>query len=625
MAVTVRGYKQGWVESDASGSVTWASLTGGAAQAGDLGLVICRDASTLGPSPSSGWVQHGRWLWVKVLTAADVAGSTTLRGRTLFAAALAGAEGVGRRADQPGVRVSTAGGALFVQGWSEDYHGDMKPDAATYRLGAEFYDHYGDTDGIYLVGAASAGWTELPGANSRTCDYYSYEIKPTAGPAAPVLVSPTGGVDTDWSQPTVLAFTSPSGVPEAVRVQVRVAAGTWYYVQSDGTLTTTPTDLSQSETVVEIDAEALTANTGHEWKADVTRQGIRSLESTLGTFTPRTPPSVDSITVTSPAEDLTPSIASTATAGYGSIVATRYAVTPAAAVAVDEVTALYISPVLSGHATPHVVAPQEWTNGASVRAWVWVTQTGGLDSGWVADDTTFAVSWTPPDAPTSVTAANPTGGPLQVTVAGVDGDAVGLAVYWRPDDAEAAWTLLRTVTDPTATTVVDVPLAPYGIAMQYRAYVWSEVDGVALPSAVTTIAAAVASTDPGEYLVADDGVDYLAVRIVTDGYRRALQGVAVRVPLTADDEPTVLVDRTPVAGHTGSTVLETMDEAEWDAVHAWVTGRSAWWWRWGPERKGSTRVDATPTRACQAAAPGWGRRIQFAETPRHYTVDWVTV
>lgn len=567
--------------------------------AGDLAIVWASDRSYSQPQ-TSGWTLTTTDTWVKALTAADLADDLPVRGHLIALTVLYDAARVGNVSTQAGATLTVAGAALYCNGWTSR----STLAAATYRLGAALTEPDGTLNGVFLRTGASPGYVTLDGVGSRTY-WRALEILPPDGPSAPTLVSPLVGAQVDRAAAVTLAFVHNSaqgGAMTQCKVLIRaVSTGTWYYVLGDGTLTTTETELTQSAQQVTINGGILSADTTYEWLAYTAEDGDWSTASATWTFVARTAPTVDTITATATPGTLTVPVAWTMTAGVGTQTAFRVRV--CAAADATPASPVWDSGVLVGDDGGLTVpALETWENGGSYKAWVEVWQTYGLASAPTVDDTAFEVSWTPPAAPSSVTAANTAGQPLAVTVAGIPGGA-GVQVQ-RYDDATAAWVAVAEATAPDATHVVPVPLAPYGVAVTYRARTFTTVDGVRLYSTWTT-SSAVASSDTQAHLVADDGLTYLPVRVA--GWSAGLrQGVSVFHAL-GSDLPSV--DLAPAAGRYGRLTLATRTEAEHSTLTAWLSEQAAWWFRPSPKRDafgGQTRVDSAPVRMARAGDDlGW--------------------
>lgn len=621
MSVGNRGYTQETYDADGSQTLAWPSGT----VAGDFAVVRCDHMFERGdPAPGpvgSGWTPVGAdtYCWAKRLTTADVASGLPVRARLAAIVAFTGAGATGRVSSQPGVSVQAGGAALYF-GWTTRHASSLGP--ATDRQGTIVtYPTDGHLHGVWAKTSASATYLELESPTWRA-SYRGIEIVPLAGPESPTVTAPAPGAEADHALPITVAWTHNSaqgGTQTKCKVRVReVGSGTWYYVTTSGTITTTETELTQSDTSVTIAASTLTADQAYDLEV-YTFEDTWSGASAAQTFTARTAPTVDTITVDATLDDLTPVVDWTATMGVGSQTSWRVRITVTADT--SPANAIWDSGIQTGAGTsanvPALVGDDggtSWVNGAGYKAWVEVQQTGGLWS--EVSPQTFTVSWTEPSAPSSVTPANQTTGPLQVTVAGITS---GLAVQvQRYDSATSTWVALADDPTPGTTLVLDVPLAPYGIAWTYRARTYDTVDGVKIPSAWTA-SAAVASTDTAAYFVAVDGLTYLEVTVKEDRTRRLVQGVTVSYGLGGS---TPRVDRGPTAGEAGSTTLETWDPDDRDAVVAWLTETDSWWLRWSPEL-GTTRQHVPATLMALAGGVSWDRLAQLDITPRLVSFDWV--
>jgi hypothetical protein len=253
----------------------------------------------------------------------------------------------------------------------------------------------------------------------------------------------------------------------------------------------------------------------------------------------------------------------------------------------------------------------EWTNGGTYYAWVDVQQDGGLWSASTKDNATFTISWTPPAAPSSVTAANQTSGPLLVTVAGVTGvDAV--QVQSSTDDG-TSWSEVATAVPSGSAVTVQRPTR-YGVDVRFRARTADTIDGMQLWSAWTAMAADVTPTDRGAYLIdPDDGADWLAIRVRQDAARERVQGVSVWYGAGADR---AVVDRAPAAGWAGKTTLLVSTAVERAALLAWLDSHPTFWLHWNPERYGASTTAEEPTLMALSDSVSLAR-------PREVPIAWV--
>ena len=618
MAVALRQYTQMTYQLSESASIAWPTGTA----VGDLAVLLIDGGAKRQPVSASGWVSitngTGKVAWCKRVTSTDLASPLAVKGLVTALQTFAGASGLGIARATYGLTITQAGGAVLVFGAAPPPATSIDPTGD--RLGVAAQGEW--VHQLWWLPRTAAVYTTLSGTD-KDVDYYAWEILPLVGPQAPSLASPLAGaqVDAAVAAPFVwLHQSTASADQEQCKVRIRQwtsgGTGTWYYVKADGTWTTTETALTQATQTVSLNAGVLTTGTLYEWQVATYDSGYWSVYSAEQQLTPAAKPTVDSITPTSTAGDLSPAIAWTATAGAGSLSAWQVRVCASADATSDN--PLWDSLTQSGTATA-TVAPSTtaWTNGGTYYAWVRVQQSGGLWSAWTKDNATFAVSWTAPAAPSSVTAANQTSGPLQVTVAGIP-TAMGVDLEQSTDGS--TWESVVAISAPSATQVIDIPLAAYGVATQYRARTYQVVEDVRLYSSWTT-SAAVASTDTAAYLVDDtDRSEWLAVRISDDSSRTTVQGVAVSYGHGATR---ARVDRSESMGEAGSTRLSVDTDAARTAVVEWLTTKPVWWLRWYPERSGSTLSDAGSTRMALAGPVSTSRLAQVVITKRHISFQWV--
>lgn len=588
-----------------------------AAVAGDLALIWCFDPDGKGPQ-ASGWSYLTRDMWFKVLTSAEItAGAIPVRGRGSSMTVYSGAGGSARSRFGKTATTTLAGSGLFYM-CALTLWNSGTPAGDDYQLGTVVKAADGWKHSIHSRMVTTVGSYTLDDVSQNTY-VYNVVIDPIAPPAAPIPTSPAAGSAVDRTAELSLTFThqSSSGLPmDGARARIRVVgAGTWSYVQADGTIGASEADIVTSEGVVTLDAATLTADAVYEWAPASHDEGGWSPYATSQSITARTPPSV-AVTLTTTAEDLSPTVSWVTTAGTGSQTIWEARIAPAA-------DAAPTAPVVPGSGlvagvddewTP--AAATTYTNAADYKGWVRVKDSA-LWSPWTAS-AAATVSWTEPTAPSSVTLVQ--GAPPTITVAGVAAGADTVEVQWTDG---GVWETIATVV-PTGTSVsVPVPRAGYLVDREYRARITDVVDGVALPSAWTTTAAPVASTDTGEYLVAaDDMTDYLAVRVHTDSPRTRLEAVAESYGLGAT---AARVDYGTSAGWAGATDFATDTQADRLALEAWLAAhREPFYMCWCPEREGSNRVHV-PAMLIQRTSPeGVERLAQVAIGHRHVGISWVT-
>lgn len=605
MAVSLVGSTALAYVSSGSSSVAIPS----AAVAGQLAVLVA-DHGEPGygrPADTSGWTQYDM-LWTRTITAADkTAGSYAVRGRLTGMLVLSGAGGVYRTSQQATVRCPTSG-AVVVLAWTDDWDtSSLAP--STGRVGSVVTDP--DSSHLHAAFYVASAGDRYVGVTSTASNvnYWAWSFSPTAAPSAPTLVSPAAGAQVSTASPATFAWVA-DGAQDGYELSQRVGSGSWYYLTSSGTWTTTPTQVaSAAQTATTADAMS---SASYEWRMRTSVAGTWSALSSSRTFAAVAPPTVTGVTVASPAGDLTPVISWTAAAGAGSLTAWQAAVSASAGA---PESALWSSQVTLGTGTTIGVPAQEWTNGATCKAWVRVQQAGSLWSAWVSQ--TFTVAWTPPAAPSSVVAANQAGGPLIVTVSGIP---TGCGVTLQGTVDLNTWTDVVSRDIPGSTLAQAVPLADWGVPVTYRARTYTLVDGIRVYSTWMQ-SAAVASTDTGQYLVSDDGLDYLPAHLASDPVRKRAQGFMVSYGLSATS---ARVDRTPPMGEYGTTILATLTGAERRALIAWIDAHDVWWLRWGVEGVGASCESVPATRMTISDPSEWVRFVDTSSSAiRTLPIPWV--
>ena len=601
MAVGVRGFIQGQI-ANVGTSLAWPVGTA----AGDLALIHCGGSYTNNGPQSTGWSPVGHKSHWKVLTSTDVASNLVVNASHVKVSVFTGCRGVGRTSTQNGLTVQEAGSYL----WVETSRRATPIAPATYRQGNEFTDEGGYYQAAYAM-SSNAGWAAIPSMGSGTTSY-SYELLPSAAPSAPTLSSPAAGATVDQSQAQTFSWVHQSSFPQTGR-RVRLTNGaTIRWVDGAGALQTTEQSISTASQSATVNAAALTSGGAYTWAVatqDVNGWSAYSAERALS---PIAPPTISSVTVSSPAEDLSPTITWAATAGYGTIEA--HQVWICAAADTDPTTnPIWTSGVLANAVSPDT-APNTtaWTNGASLKAWVRVWQTGGVSK--TLASTAFTVSWTAPAAPTVTASASVS--PPTVTVSGV---AAGNVVEVQQMLDGVTWTPLTTRT-ATGTSIAGIPspLAARGTVVYFRARRGSLVDGVSMSSAWSTTASVTAAA-AGCWLVDDtDRSSYLTAHfsVLDDGGREVVQGISVTYGLGASGPR---VDRTLEAGERGSLVWVCTTQAERDTLLAWLAARTVFWIVWPPD----DGVALPPKRVARVTPRSWERITRVTHSHRLVPMSWV--
>ena len=615
------------VQSSGQATIT---LPSGSA-AGHLLLAWCEDGGRgrNRPQDTTGWTSKAHSfgaVWCKRLTTADItAGSVTLLGEVTGALTVANGAGLGERRDGHQITRSVPGAAVVVTGFNPPSQPTINPTAD--RLDSVVDHEDWPHSWWFLAGDGAAGLKGLSGIDNGAA-YFAWEILPVVGPNSPTLSTPLAGSETNQAAATALSWVhnSTSGaVQVACKVRIRAyGSGTWYYVQSAGTLTTTETTLTQAATTATINASVLTATTLYEWGVSTQDEGTWSDWSPSQTFRAVAKPTITDVVVTASVGDLSPLVQATWSMGYGSPAWWQVRITPSASGASD-VGTVYDSGVMTYAGLQEVVVPAstEWgTSGATWRAWVRAAQAGGLISDWTQDASTFTISWTAPSTPSAVTVAH--GTPDRVTISNsVMRD--GWELEWDPTGAGEWVPYASAVQSGSGSIYVYVPLVPYGQAVHFRARVFTLSEGQRLRSGWRQTSTAHTSTDTHAYLVDPDNLaTHLAVRLAGDRDRAPLQGVTVSLGHGADAPR---VDSTLVQGYTGLLEVTTRTESELDALVAWLTGKSRWWVRWAPERDAfgaQARVHRASTLMTRAQAPGWDRIGDGPLSNRVTQIRWVS-
>lgn len=606
MAVSIVGYKQLALSSGPSGSVALGSWPAGTAVSDLAVMLVVPDSNTW--DVPAGWSSASRWMAWRLLSAADVAGSVPAAAVVGVAGVVVfrGASGVGFSSNRPGATVA-AGGAVVSLGFGGD--GAWKPKLVASVESQGTVVEQTPSQGVNTYGAfaevnAAGGWTEIA-TRATGSVYVSLPLLPATVPAAPSLLAPApgsqaavGAVELSW-----LHRSQAGGVQDSARVQVRLNGGAWQWVTAAGGLSSTVQTLAQSTP-----SKSVTLSAGSwEWAVETGEAGWWSPLSPIWALSVVAPPVVSATpTVVCPAGDLTPDVSWTATVGTGAVQVVQVVIT--AGPATDPSAALWSGTWNGAPATVTTGPLSTVNNGASLKAWVRVAQTGGLWSAWRASDW-FEVSWTPPASPTLSVAGT---APVTLTVA-----AAGPGVQVQTDTGSGWVDIMET----TGSSVV-WPRAPYGSAAAYRARTWTLADGVRLWSAWSGSVSAT-STETRHWLVGEDGTS-LQVPLAEDSDHARVQGVAVAYGLPSTlGESRPWVDSTPPAGEAGTIVVRAESVEVLDGLLAWLDAHPVMWICWPPEWMGSARVARVPTRAARSGPLSISRLAQAPVVMRQVTIPWV--
>ena len=601
MPVGLRGYTQG-SKAGVGYSVAWPAGTA----AGDMCLVHTGGTYTnLGPQ-GSGWTPTGHKAFWKILTDTDLAGPLIVNASHVKLQVFSGARGVGRTSTQNGLKVQGVGSYLYVE--SSRSAASIAP--ATYRLGVEWRDERGYWQASYAL-ASGAGWAAVPSMGSGTTSY-SYELMPASVPSAPILASPAAGATINQAAAQGFSWQHQSAF-EQTGYRLRLTTGaTVRWVDSSGALQATEQSVTSSAQQATVNASVLTSGAAYTWAVATQDANGWSVYSAERAVNPIAPPSVTSVTVASPAEDLSPEVSWAATAGYGVIEAHQTWIAPAAVTNPEKSGALWTSGVIANTVSPDA-APSTvpWVNGQSLRAWVRVWQSGGVSA--IASSDPFTVTWTPPAAPTVT--VDVTASPPLVSVTGV---ASGRAVQIEQRLDGTTWTPLATRTASSSTLPgIPSPLAAIGTPVGVRARQAAIVDGVPMWSAWSAVVTATAA--PAGCWVVDDSdrATYLVAHLASEGAREKVQGITASYGLGAASGR---VDRTPEAGERGSLVWIVDTQAERDALLAFLDARSVFWIVFPPD----DGVALPAKRVARVSPRSWERLAQTTLIPhRHVPLSWV--
>ena len=466
MAVTLRGYTQGTFSSTGAQSVVWPSGT----VAGDVAVVFCATGSDKKPTTAlpSGWTRayvtsDGVSVWWKRLVTGDLASALALTARVQLLQVFAGAAGVGKTGRGESMALTQDGGAFLLCGWkstTDDLTASAKIHATDVVNSSYLYKGTARKFNTWWVALATKGTAYI---DTNASAFLAIEILPQVAPYAPTLLLPDdeayvdcpGDMDFRWKNNTV------GGIPPAaVRLRVTVHRTfpdpTLVYYLSDATgWSTSVQSMPGYSGLSGVYTGPLGVNHSCTWAVASSADG-----STFGpysdnrTFTTNAKPTV---TVSVSGSGLTRTVSWTPTITNGVQVWWRVRICPSADT--SPANPIYDTGIVSGaDASTVIPATAGWTNGASYKAWVEFGQTGGQQTVPTASSA-FTVSWTPPAAPTSVT-AQPSSRPMTVSANGLTGSHSRIRLSFTANGT--TYTIYATAV--VGTVSFDVPLAPYMVA-----------------------------------------------------------------------------------------------------------------------------------------------------------------
>ena len=405
--------------------------------------------------------------------------------------------------------------------------------------------HFGLNSGgsSTYIGPSSGG----QGTNTGTfCG--ALELLPVSVPNAPTILQPAQGVQVSSADPVTVRIRHNSvmqggGSAKAYRLRVRQDGGTWYYLNATaGTISsTTPvTNTIVSATEFEVVLPTLTG-TAVDLIAETQESGTDgfwSPASSTRAFSRVAPPTVV-VTAGDTVGDLSPTITWVTTTGTGVQETFRVVITSGG-------ETLHDSGEQYGAAQSYTVPESTaWTSAATNTATVTVTQTGGAGA---SDADTFTVSWTPPTAPTIVATAAAKGVAVKVSTV-----ADRIVRVWRRVDAQPSTvveTLLGVWQTGTHNTVEFVDMfGPVGPAT-YVAQVWSDLDGILLPSPQALSSAATRTDGRCGYIASalDPIGTWQDALLESEGDRTHVRAVEVVWPIGGTHSRTLSGPRRGVAG-----------------------------------------------------------------------------
>lgn len=563
--------------------------------------------------PGDGWEPVIHKTWKKKLTATDIASPLPVTGTHAEMTVFANSGGIGAGRWSSSVNLKANGCGLWFGYIGPHYSGALA--SATYQRGSTITDPSDNwRHGMWARAVTTAG-TYDPGSAHRQATWLSVEVLPLGAPLSPVWET-VSGAQVDRTQPVPLRLghrSSGTSPIDRLKVEIRVAGGSWQHLSATGTLVGSAQELVTDSGLVSVAANVLANNTSYEVRGYTHDEGGWSPLSGTLTLAARTPGTLV-VTLTTAHGDLTPTASWVLTPGVGSQRSYEVRIALAGQGWANPIEG-WTSGLLTGAGTTWTApATNKVPNGASVVAWVVATD-DALPSAPTASSAQ-TVSWTAPAAPSGITAHDTR--PFSATAAGVPAAAEALEWEWETPEG---WATVATTEDPDASETIALPLAPYAVARRYRIRALHLSEGVRLASDWVT-STAVASTDPGAYFVSIDGTEWLAVDVYDDGGRELAQGVLTSWAIGATVAHRQM---TLPAGWVGSSSIDVDTEEDHDALVEWITTRPRWVVRWFAEQApDGTMRGRKNTIMGLYARPGSARWDQLAITERNVSFAWVT-
>lgn len=624
MAITVRGATTGY-HANAKQSLAWPAGT----QADDMAMLFLgenKDGYPDSRPDSTGWtaVASGTtWtIWRMRVGAGDIATALTATGHVAILVTLGGVGRVGNVANAKTVKVTTTGGGTLTFARNDAKTATLTPASGKIASSEVVNSSWAKRrSAAWYVAQTKTGTKGIGSSNASA--FTTLELVAPVAPLTPKIVSPMAGSQAPEGDTVTLAWVHNSAqgdTQDQSQIRRSVDGGvSWLIRQPNGTWSAADTWTNGDSAAVAVGVPVGADQVSYQVRtAEVIGGAARpspwSASLTLPVF-PR--PAVASVSVATTAEDLSPVVTWAATTAPGTTVAAaRVRVLAGATVLVDS----WWMPWAAGDPLEWVVpATTPWVRGQSVTAEVTVRQTGvgGLASLPTAS-AAFAVTWTPPTAPT-VAAASTT--VPAVTVGSVsDIEQLHLETSWLDGVTWTAWQDAGTTPRTTESQQIPTPGLPYGRYWRARVRTGKvNAEGVLLWSDWVTAIAPQPNADRRTMLV--DGTD--SIELATLSERRGVrQDVVTSYGLGGG---MARVDTYEPQGQHGTLTAATLTAASYKALVAWLRAHPAWWLRMGPERSPVDGSMASPDLVRCRWVPGQApeRILERAVQPRRLAIDWV--
>lgn len=314
-------------------------------------------------------------------------------------------------------------GSVVATYWWARHASPVDGDAETQAIGSSLMV---GADSRTTAGATGTYNHSVTGVSGDWLGYTFELLGPNQAPTTPTLVSPSDGATVDLSgAPTFdWTFNDPDGgdTQSAYYLRRKVSGGSYeYWNASTSSWQSTEVKNADTATAVTFSSGDWSNGTTYNWSvATEDAEGAKSPYATDATVTGSSPPSV---TATGPAGSVSDTTSPTVAWSYSDpegdaqvtyrVKVFDQATYEAGGFDPDASTTVWDSGQVTSSTKSRAIGT-ELENGTTYRAYVQVTQSGGLASGW--SFTGFTIALDPPASPTVTVTADDTNARVQVDV-----------------------------------------------------------------------------------------------------------------------------------------------------------------------------------------------------------------